>query len=129
MKCHMSFHAEWDVQTLISYDYFLEIFPWIQWVLTIAPQVAPDGAPGPAKPRREGGVTGGGYILKDLGIGFRKQIAVLGMFICNWCARLLGWDVSGFSSWPVGPLWSSVSIHIYIYIIYIYTRSCSLPVV
>lgn len=28
-------------------------------------QVAPDGAPGPAKPRREGGVTGGGYILKE----------------------------------------------------------------
>lgn len=28
-------------------------------------QVAPDGAPGPAKARREGGVTGGGYILKE----------------------------------------------------------------
>ena len=46
----------------------------------------------------------------DLGIGFRKEIGVLGMFICNLFARLLGWDVSGLSSWPVGPLWSSVSI-------------------
>ena len=27
--------------------------------------MAPDGAPGPAKARREGGVTGGGYILKE----------------------------------------------------------------
>lgn len=28
-------------------------------------QVAPDGAPGPAKPRSPGGVTGGGYVLQE----------------------------------------------------------------
>ena len=30
-------------------------------------QVAPDGAPGPAKPRRPGGVTGGGYVVQEEG--------------------------------------------------------------
>ena len=38
-------------------------------------QLAPDGAPGPAQPRRPGGVTGGGYVVQDSGAPSLSAVA------------------------------------------------------